>query len=341
MVETLAVATADPVPVTVRPVMSALHRAAPAATAPIDPQAFAPAAAQPFATGDGSTGQQKSDSSGDQSQAIAATASADPAATTTVGGTYAYIVQSLPPIAQNAIGSVGDVSATAVVSTQDVGATLQNNVIDMGVGGQWIDRVAQEITQLAQGTGHSRFQLSPPNLGRIQIDIWHGEGGGESHVQMLTETTEAAQRLRDGQSSLQTDARVAALALGSITIAQAANGFDAPGDQGARQDTRQQPNGDPSQAYQQQGSQSGQGGTSDQRQQHQPAQGGQTLASNQPGGQGASSQQQGSQTAQDGNNNSGQGKASVRRDVLDSGVGAALPDGGSERGTGDRLVRYA
>jgi len=209
----------------------------------------------------------------------------------------------------------------------------------MSIGGQWIDRVAQEITQLAQGTGHSRFQLSPPNLGRIQIDIRQAEGGG-SHVQMLTETSEAAQRLRDGQSSLQSDARIAALSLGTIAISHAASAFDMANDQGSSR----QPSGDPNAQTFNQGNQSGQGGQSGHQgnqPQHQPNQSGQAASGgqlSQNGGQNAP--QQGQQATPDGNSN-GQGKSSLRGDVLEGGAGNAMQEGTPARGTSDRLVRYA
>lgn len=147
----------------------------------------------------------------------------------------ADIVQSLPPIAQSQMGAV-PADAVAVRAATDVGATLAGEVIDMGVGGQWIDRVAREITALAQGSGHSRFQLSPPNLGRLQIDVWQGEGGGR--VQLLTETDEAAQRLRQDQASLQADVRLSALSLDRIVIDRA------PGAFGASQEQGRSPNGD-------------------------------------------------------------------------------------------------
>jgi hypothetical protein len=248
------------------------------------------------------------------------------AADVTAGGSqYADILQNLPPIAQSRIGLVGDAAPTAAVGASvDVGASLQGQVIDMSVGGQWIDRVAAEITALASGNGHSRFQLSPPNLGRIQIDLWQGEDGGR--VQVLTETDEAARQLRDGQSSLQADARLAALQLNSISIDKAATGFDTSPEQ---QQTPQQPAQQSSrhQGSEQQGS--AQSGSQT------PSQGG----NGQNGGQNA--QQAALQSGMQGGNNGGQGKSSSRRDVLNHQADIVDRQGSAPDRDGDRLVRYA
>ncbi len=82
------------------------------------------------------------------------------------------IVESLPPVVQSALAA-GTVATVGGVST---GQQLGDQVIDMAVSGQWIDRMAREITALAEGGGHSRFTLNPPHLGRLQVDLWQGPG---------------------------------------------------------------------------------------------------------------------------------------------------------------------
>lgn len=304
----------------IQPVMSALHRAS-AATVEAKggdavPVAVGTGEAGRRDTGTASDGSSNRESGGaglasDRAQPAQALMDALPG-----GRQFADIIQGLPPIAQSRIGIVGD-AAPVVAGAVDIGATLQGQAIDMTVGGQWIDRVAKEITALAQGTGHSRFQLSPPNLGRIQIDVWHGEEGGK--VQLLTETDEAARQLRDGQSSLQADARLAALQLNSITIDRAATGFDTPRDQGnQQQNTRQQQGGD----------QNAQGST----------QTGTQGGSQQNGQQNA---QGGLQSGMQGGNSNGQGKNSPRRDVLNHQADTVNQQGGTTGRDGERLVRYA
>jgi hypothetical protein len=297
----------------IQPVMSTLHRSvAVHAEAPTgDSVALAPVAGD-TARRDANTGTDGGSGSGSGAATLggAATQVASTTGDGMTGGIqFADIIQSLPPIAQSRIGLTGDV-ASVTTGPVDVGATLQGQVIDMGVGGQWIDRMAKEITALATGTGHSRFQLNPPNLGRIQIDVWQGEGGGR--VQLLTETDEAAQRLRAGQSSLQSDARLAALQLNSVTIDRAqSGGFDTPRDQSNQSNQGNQQTG-----------QTGSQGTNQQN-------------ANQQNGQ------QSAQAGMQGGNSNGQGKGSWRRDVLNHQADTVNQQEGTTRRDGDRLVRYA
>lgn len=322
VVAEVAAASAPSSTTLVRPVMSALHRAP--ATAAAEATTAQAAAATPSNGTDAQTGQDSGKKDGSDSPATATTRTApeDRISLTADNDArpFADIVQTPPPVAQGGVGAVAD--ASSIGATSDVGTGLQNSVIDMSVGGQWIDRVAKEITHLAEGTGHSRFQLSPPHLGRIQIDVWQGEEGA-GRVQMLTETDEAARRLRDGQSSLQADARLASLSLGSVTIVHAPGGLDQDGNQ----DAPRQQNGDQNAFSQQQQSQQGNGQSSS-HQQNWGTTGGQ-LGQNSGQSDGRSG------------NSAEQGKSSLRRDVLDRDAGTAAQDGGPASGTSDRLVRYA
>ncbi len=136
------------------------------------------------------------------------------------------IFESLPPVIQSELGT----SSVGGVTGPSTGDMLGDQVIDMGVSGQWIDRMAKEIAGLAEGNGHSRFTLNPPHLGRLQIDVWQGEGSTD--VRLLTETDEATRRLTEGRPALQTDARMAALNLGQITVEKSSSSSSS--DSGAR-----------------------------------------------------------------------------------------------------------
>jgi hypothetical protein len=139
------------------------------------------------------------------------------------------IVDGLPPVVQSELGT----PSVRGVAGPSTGETLGDRVIDMGVSGQWIDRVAKEISALADGSGHSRFTLNPPHLGKLQVDLWHEAGA--TNIRLLTETDEAAQRLTEGRPALQADARIAALSFGAITVEKAGAPFDAPArDQGGQ-----------------------------------------------------------------------------------------------------------
>jgi hypothetical protein len=151
------------------------------------------------------------------------------------------ILQALSTASQTRVDASGAGGGISGQAPTDVGAVLSGQVIDMGVGGQWIDRLATEIAAVADGSGHSRFQLSPPNLGRLQIDIWQGDGGAS--VRMLTETDEAANRLQTGKASLEADARVSALSLNSIMIDHSPGAFGASTDSSGQNPSRHQPAG--------------------------------------------------------------------------------------------------
>lgn len=148
--------------------------------------------------------------------ATGAPASVSPDATTILG---TAVTPGVTPLA--AAGG----SAAAGNTAQALG----DRVIDMGVSGQWIDRMAREITALAQGGGHSRFTLHPPHLGRLDVDV--ALDGGLANIRMTAETDEAAQRLSDARPVLQADARVGALAIGSFTIEKTHGQSDAARDQ--------------------------------------------------------------------------------------------------------------
>jgi flagellar hook-length control protein FliK len=137
----------------------------------------------------------------------------------TMSSSLNAIVNALPPVVQSELGA--PVRAVAGPST---GQALGDQVIDMGVSGQWIDRMAKEIAGIADGSGHSRFTLNPPHLGRLQVDLWQGDGA--TNVRLLAETDEAARRLSEGRSALQADARVAALSLGTIVVEKSSAAFD-------------------------------------------------------------------------------------------------------------------
>src|SRR3546814_1714331 len=72
----------------------------------------------------------------------------------------------------------------------DTGSVLADRVIDMGVDGQWIDRMAREIADISAGTGRATFTLNPANLSKLQVDIIQGAEG--ANVRLTAETDAAA-----------------------------------------------------------------------------------------------------------------------------------------------------
>ncbi|MCW2383504.1 MULTISPECIES: flagellar hook-length control protein FliK [unclassified Sphingobium] len=132
-----------------------------------------------------------------------------------------------------AVSSSGGAGPAAPSAASALGA----QVIDMGVSGQWIDRLAREIAGLAEGGGHSRFSLNPPHLGRLEVDVF--QGAGAMDIRLTAETDEAARRLNEGRGTLQADARLATLHLGQITVEKAGASSDTARDQGQAQSQAQ------------------------------------------------------------------------------------------------------
>ena len=125
-------------------------------------------------------------------------------------------------------------TATVVPPAQGATAdTLGDRVIDMGVSGQWIDRMAREIAALAQDGGHGRFVLNPPHLGRLDVEV--ALDRDVANIRMTAETDEAARRLNDARPAMQADGRLTALAIGSFTIEKAHGQSDLARDQGGGQ----------------------------------------------------------------------------------------------------------
>lgn len=96
---------------------------------------------------------------------------------------------------------------------------LGEQVIDMGVEGQWIDRMAREIADISAGTGRATFTLNPENLGRLQVDILQRADGAD--VRLIADTDEAAAALSQGRQQLQQDARLQAVRIHDVQVERA------------------------------------------------------------------------------------------------------------------------
>lgn len=105
--------------------------------------------------------------------------------------------------------------------TADLSATLGQQVIDMGSGGQWIDGLAREIAALSQGEGRGSFRLSPENLGPMRVDIRPGEQG--ANVTLTVETKAAESMLMQDRNLLKADAQLAAVKIDDVTVQRVAH----------------------------------------------------------------------------------------------------------------------
>lgn len=107
----------------------------------------------------------------------------------------------------------------------DLAASLDRQVIDMTLAGQWIGRMAEEIVQIASDTGRSSFRLSPQALGAMQVDIFRTDKGADVRLIVQTEAAEAA--LQDGRHRLESDARLQGARINDVTIVRAPEQQDA------------------------------------------------------------------------------------------------------------------
>lgn len=122
------------------------------------------------------------------------------------------------PVQPNGDGSVS-MPVTSAPAGVTLGVALSDRVIDMGVGGQWIDDVAREISRLAASDGSASFRMSPPHLGAMRIDVRAVEDAGAS-IKMTVETDSALNALRAGVDLLSGEARHSGLRIANLSIEQ-------------------------------------------------------------------------------------------------------------------------
>ncbi|WP_367347962.1 flagellar hook-length control protein FliK [Sphingobium yanoikuyae] len=144
----------------------------------------------------------------------------------------------------------------AAMPTVDLSASLGQQVVDMGVSGQWIDGLARDIAGLSANGAQGRFQINADQLGPIQVDIrQHGDGAAVS----LTVASEAAEMaLRQDSDRLKLDAGLAAVRIHEVKIERAPHVAEAA-KADANGQTGSQSNGQQGNASQQQGAWQGAG----------------------------------------------------------------------------------
>ncbi|HKX22093.1 MAG TPA: flagellar hook-length control protein FliK [Rhizorhapis sp.] len=143
---------------------------------------------------------------------------ADAAAPLLPGVAHLRAVDAPPPLAASPAAPFIDVAVplAQAVPAADTAAILGEQVIDMGVEGQWIDRMAREIADVAAGTGRASFTLNPENLGKLQVEILQKDEG--ANVRLLAETDAAASALHQGRQQLQQDARLQAVRIVDVQV---------------------------------------------------------------------------------------------------------------------------
>jgi len=198
-----------------------------------------------------------------RSTATATAADARPAAAGEAADPEAAPTDIAQPAAANpAVPAANPLPATAprtddidgvATAAAPLGQTDQviDRHLDLARDGQWLDRLARDITQAATQQGHLKFHLNPERLGALTIEIANSAAGAA--IRMTTETDQARTIIADAQPQLIAEVRAQGLRVAE-----------------ARVDVNQD-NGGSSNSAQSQSSQSGQ--TGQQRQSsadHQP-----------------------------------------------------------------------
>ena len=138
-----------------------------------------------------------------------------------------------PAASPDILSSTGSAASAAVntglgvtpsLSLSGVGATLGQQVIDMGVSGQWIDDIAREIAGMASNPGHGSFRIASPTLGMVQVEIAPGTDGADVRMTVDNEAAQAA--LSKDQARLVQDAQMAAVRIGDVRIDRIAPAAD-------------------------------------------------------------------------------------------------------------------
>jgi flagellar hook-length control protein FliK len=148
----------------------------------------------------------------------AASSDADPAAVPVSIASTPVSVQSAAAQtdATLAASTATPVAAHGAIPAPDLSASLGQRVIDMSVGGQWIDGLAKEIATLSAGSGQGTFHLSPPHLGPMRVDVRNGDLGAQVSLTVQTEAAEAA--LRQDSDKLKTDGQFSGIRISDVRI---------------------------------------------------------------------------------------------------------------------------
>lgn len=132
--------------------------------------------------------------------------------------------------------------ASPAASPVDLSASLNSQVVDMGVSGQWIDGLARDIAGLSAHGAQGRFQINADQLGPVQVDIRQGSDGAAVHLTVASEAAEMA--LRQDSDRFKLDAALSAVRISEVKIDRAASvsepaRADTAGQQSSQQQSQQ------------------------------------------------------------------------------------------------------
>lgn len=146
------------------------------------------------------------------------------------------VASAPPPLAAPASPAQPQPGAPAA-PVPDLSASIGGQIVDMGVSGQWIDRLAHDIAGLSADGAQGRFQLQTEALGSVQVDIRHGAEGAAISLTVATEAAETA--LRRESAHLRVEAEHASVRIADVRIERAPVAEAARSDGGLAQQQQQ------------------------------------------------------------------------------------------------------
>lgn len=142
------------------------------------------------------------------------------------------------PAPSPAVGAAAP-AAAITLPTVDLSASLNTQMVDMGVSGQWIDGLARDIAGLSANGAQGRFQIDAHQLGPVQVDIRQGADGAAVSLTVASEAAEMA--LRQDSDRLRTDAGLSAVRITDVRIERAPHVAEATrAENGGQQSPQQQ-----------------------------------------------------------------------------------------------------
>ncbi|MET0249550.1 MAG: hypothetical protein ABW164_07460 [Sphingobium sp.] len=139
----------------------------------------------------------------------------EPVASPTAGAPVLLLASSTPPVS----------TPSPITPVPDVAATIGATIVDMGVGGQWIDRLARDIAGFAADGAQGSFWIEAGALGPIGVAISRTGDGAVIALQVASDAVEAA--LRQDGDLLRQDAALSAVRIADLRIERAPHA-DAP-----------------------------------------------------------------------------------------------------------------
>lgn len=124
-----------------------------------------------------------------------------------------------------ATGSAPQTSILAANNGVSLAGALGQQVVDLGVSGQWINDIARQIATISANPGQGSFQIASPHLGAVRVDIAPGLAG--SNVLMTVENEAAQAALIKDHKRLVQDAQMASIRLGDVRVDRVASLADA------------------------------------------------------------------------------------------------------------------